>query len=300
MKPHTWLPLAATILSLAVSPSAHAQSGPSGRKSLAIVNITAADALTQRMAKQGVSSSLTSVLQALDSQVFDRLVNSRRFDVMDRAELPARLQEAGATGTTFVIPKADYVLTIKLDSFNDRQETRRIPGASAASPVNTRTVRVLEASAVAKLTTGATGQAVATANINASLREDEVRSVATIQRVGEAMDDLINRLSRELALKLALRSVDFLYPTRVLARRDKTVTLNRNDASGVEVGQIWEVLALGNELTDPDTKEKSREEVYVGKVKIARVTPQNSQAEIIEDTGITDQGILRLLKAATP
>jgi hypothetical protein len=45
---------------------------------------------------------------------------------------------------------------------------------------------------------------------------------------------------------------------------------------------------------DPDTGDKSLEEVYVGKVKITRVTPQNSQGETVEDTGIERGAIVRL------
>ena len=72
------------------------------------------------------------------------------------------------------------------------------------------------------------------------------------------------------------------------------MTINRNDQSGIKVGQTWEVFILGDEMVDPDTGDKSREEVLVGKVKITRVTPQNSQAEAIEDTGIDKGAIVRL------
>ena len=72
------------------------------------------------------------------------------------------------------------------------------------------------------------------------------------------------------------------------------MTINRNDTSGIKVGQVWEVFTLGGELVDPDTGDKTREEIYVGKVKISRVTPQNSQADILEDTGIDRLAIVRL------
>ena len=93
---------------------------------------------------------------------------------------------------------------------------------------------------------------------------------------------------------IASRVADAIFPARIIGKRDKVVTINRNDTSGIKVGQVWEVFTLGGELVDPDTGEKTREEVYVGKVKISRVTPQNSQADIIEDTGIDRLAIVRL------
>lgn len=274
-------------LALAAVPFASAQ----GKKSIVITKIRATDAVAQRMADQGVSLSIDQVLQGLDSQVYDRIVNSRRFDVYDRSDADALLEEAGATGGTFIFNKVDYVLTIRVDSFNDRQETRRF-----ASLGKTMMQRAVEISAVAKVTEGATGKAVGTANINVAVRDSEARSANTTGRVGEASDDLINQATRELADKLALRAIDFIYPARIIARRDDVVTINRNDQAGAKVGQVWEVLTQGEELFDPDTGDSIIEEVYVGKVEIVRVTPQYSQAKIVEDLGIDRGAVVRLIQ----
>ncbi len=261
-----------------------------GKKSIVITKITAIDAIAERMEGQGTALSIEQVLQALDSQVYDRIVNSRRFNVFDRSDADALLEEAGATGETFIFSKADYVLTIRVDSFNDRQETRKF-----ASLGKTMQARVVEASAVAKVTVGSTGLVVGTANIQVSVRDAESRSQNTIGRVGEASDDLINQATRELASKLAMRAVDFIYPARILAARGQIVTINRNDQAGIKVGQVWEVLAQGEELVDPDTGDVIKEEVYVGKVEVVRVTPQYSQAKIVEDFGIDKGAVVRLI-----
>lgn len=274
-------------LAVAAVPFASAQ----GKKSIVITKIRATDAVAKRMAEQGVTLSIDQVLQGLDSQVYDRIVNSRRFDVYDRSDADALLEEAGATGGTFIFNKVDYVLTIRVDSFNDRQETRHF-----AALGKTMMQRAVEISAVAKITEGATGKAVGTANINVTTHDSESRSANTTARVGEASDDLINQATRELADKLALRAIDFIYPARIIAVRDGVVTINRNDQAGAKVGQVWEVLVQGEELVDPDTGDSTREEVYVGKVKVSRVTPQYSQATIIEDTGIERGAIVRLIE----
>ena len=270
-------------------PLARAQDAAPGKKKLAITKMIATPSLEARMKKQGVGLSLGSVLEALDSQVHDRVLNTRRFDILERSDADALATESAATGQAFAFNKADYVMTIRVDSFNDRTEERRL-----ASLGKTVRARVIELSAVAKITEVATQRAVASTNFKVSKRDSENRSENTTVRVGEATDDLMIQAVAEMAQKIAGRAADVVSPARIIGKRDKLVTINRNDQSGIAVGQVWEVFTLGDELTDPDTGEKSREEVLVGKVKVTRVTPQNSQAEILEDTGIDRGAVVRL------
>jgi hypothetical protein len=281
------LALAATVALLA--PAARAQDTAPGKKKLAITKMIAAPSVAARMEKQGVGLSLSTVLEALDSQVHDRVLNTRRFEILERSDADALATETAAAGEAFAFNKADYVMTVRVDSFNDRMEERKL-----ASLGKTVRARVIELSAVAKITEVATQRAVASTNFKVSKRDSENRSENTTVRVGEASDDLMIQAVGEMAQKIAVRAADVVSPARVIGKRDKIVTINRNDQSGIEVGQIWEVYMLGDELVDPDTGEKSREEVLVGKVKVTRVTPQNSQAEIVEDTGIDRGAVVRL------
>src|SRR5690606_34544639 len=97
----------------------------SGKKKLAITKIAATDSVKARMARQDVGLSLSSVLEALDSQVYDRVLNSKRFEILERSDADALATEAAAAGGTFQFNQADYILTIRVDGFNDRLETRR-------------------------------------------------------------------------------------------------------------------------------------------------------------------------------
>jgi hypothetical protein len=276
-----------TALILLVAPALHAQEG--GKKKLAVTKIAATDALTKRMAKQGVSLSLDTVLEALDAQVYDRVLNTRRFDLLQRSDADALATESGAAGEAFAFNKADYILTIRVDSFNDRMEERRL--ASLGKTVRARTI---ELSAVAMVTEVSTQRAITSTNFKVSKRDSENRSENTTERVGEGSDDLMIEAVREMAQKIAVRAADSVFPARVIGKRDRIVTINRNDQSGIKVGQVWEVFVQGDEMVDPDTGDVSREEVFVGSVKITRVTPQNSQAEAVEDTGIERGAVVRL------
>lgn len=286
MKTFRFLALALALIGL---PAALVAQDAPGKKKIAITKIAATDALKSRMAKQGVTLSLESVLQALDSQVYDRVLNTRRFDVLERSDADALATEAAATGSAFSFNQVDYLLTIRVDSFNDRLDTRKL--ASLGKTVSARTI---ELSAVAKITEVATQRAIASTNFTVTKRDAENRSASQIEKRGEASDELLIQAVREMAQKIASRAADAIYPARIIGKRDKTVTINRNDQSGVKVGQVWEAFIYGDELEDPDTGEVTREEVYVGTVKISRVTPQNSQALIEEDSGVDRGAVIRL------
>ncbi len=279
--------LAAT--TLLTGPALLAQDAP-GKKKLAVTKITANSAVAARMANQGVGLSLDSILQGLDAQVHDRLLNTRRFEMLERADADALATEAAASGQSFSFNGADYILTIRVDGFNDRMEERRL-----ASLGKTIRGRAIEISAVAKITEVATQRSISSANFSVKKYDSENRSENTTQRVGESSDVLMMDAVRELAQKIAGRTTDAVFPARIIGKRDRIVTINRNDQSGIAVGQTWEVYAIGEELVDPDTGEKSREEVYVGKIRVTRVTPQNSQAEVLEDNGVDRGAIVRLL-----
>ena len=286
MKTFRFLALALALIGL---PAALVAQDAPGKKKIAITKIAATDALKSRMAKQGVTLSLESVLQALDSQVYDRVLNTRRFEVLERSDADALATEAAATGSAFSFNQVDYLLTIRVDSFNDRLDTRKL--ASLGKTVSARTI---ELSAVAKITEVATQRAIASTNFTVTKRDAENRSASQIEKRGEASDELLIQAVREMAQKIASRAADAIYPARIIGKRDKTVTINRNDQSGVKVGQVWEAFIYGDELEDPDTGEVTREEVYVGTVKISRVTPQNSQALIEEDSGVDRGAVIRL------
>lgn len=281
--------LAALAATLLTGPALLAQDAP-GKKKLAVTKITANSAVAARMSNQGVGLSLDSILQGLDAQVHDRLLNTRRFEMLERADADALATEAAASGQSFSFNGADYILTIRVDGFNDRMEERRL-----ASLGKTIRGRAIEISAVAKITEVATQRSISSANFSVKKYDSENRSENTTQRVGEASDVLMMDAVRELAQKIAGRTTDAVFPARIIGKRDRIVTINRNDQSGIAVGQTWEVYAIGEELVDPDTGEKSREEVYVGKIRVTRVTPQNSQAEILEDNGVDRGAIVRLL-----
>ena len=88
--------------------SVNAQEAP-GKKKLAITKIAPTESVKARMAKQGVGLSLGSVLEALDSQVYDRVLNTKRFEILERSDADALAKELSSFVSAYGEPIAAVV-----------------------------------------------------------------------------------------------------------------------------------------------------------------------------------------------
>jgi curli biogenesis system outer membrane secretion channel CsgG len=273
----------------AIAGAVSAQTAPVGKKKIAITKIAASTALKARMQQQGSELTLQSVIESLDPQILDRIQSTKRFEVLERTDAAALAQEAAASGRVFAFNGADYVLTVNVDNFQDAVETRTFNGTGKSF-----TKRTIVLSAIAKISEVQTQKILTTTNFEVTKSGVGENSKSTVAATGTTSDTLLTDATRDMSQRIADRVVDSIFPARIIGRRDKIVTINRNDTSPIAVGQTWEVFTLGQELTDPDTGEKSREEVLVGTVRVTRVTPQNSQAEVLEDNGVDVGAVIRL------
>lgn len=113
-----------------------------------------------------------------------------------------------------------------------------------------------------------------------------------INRAGNLMmSDAANRIGKQI--------LEAIYPATVVAVSGEQVTLNEG-GRGMAVGEIYDVYALGDELTDPVTKESlGRQEIPVGRIKITISNAKMSSGKVTEKTGeIVAGAICRLSKAA--
>lgn len=258
-------------------------------KSLGISDVKPTPALLENVAKSGTKNSLERVTQALDGQLTDRVHNTRKFEIIARSDLAQILKEADFSGSAFAVKNVDYLLVTSVDDFQDYEET-----ATFQALGKTVTKRVIRFSTIGKIYDSKSGKLIETANFQISNRDiDEPLQQST--RSGDLSDALLLDITRKMADKIANRVVDVIFPARVIAKQDKQVTLNRGDGTGISIGQLWEVFAMGEELIDPDTGESLGADEYpVGKIRITRVLPKVAQAEIIEDFGIDKSAIARL------
>lgn len=297
MKPPSLL----LVVLLAGTSVLHPLTAQAQKESLGILAIRPTPALTQAVTRSGKANSLERVTESLDSQLIDRINATRKFDVLSRSDLKDvfREQSLAASGNVDTLDKnsakqfklagAKYVVVTTVDDFQDFTEKATFVGTGTSA-----TKRAIRLAAVGKIYDSTTGKLLESANFQINQKEiAENRNYST--KDGELSDELLVAIAREMAERIANRVADVIFPAKVLVRRDRQITINRGDGTGIAVDQVWNVYAIGEELIDPDTKESlGKEEVLVGKARIVSVQPKTSTAEVLEDTGIDKGAVLRL------
>ncbi len=261
-----------------------------GIKTIGIAKIKATPAILANAAGADRKNSVDRMTQALDGQLISAVQQTRKFTVLARSDADALIEEAGATGKSFSFGDANYLLVVTVDDFQDFIQT-----ATFAALGKTATKRVIRFSAIGKIYETKTNKLIESANFQEQNLDTEELLANSASTGGELSDALLLSLTRRMSEQIAQRVADVIYPAKIMAKTGKVVTLNRGDGTAIAVGQLWEVFALGDEMTDPDTGASlGREEVSVGKVRITRVTAKTSQAEINgEDLGIDKGAIVR-------
>jgi len=290
------------LASISISNSARAQI-----ETLGIAAITPTTSLKQAVDKADKTLSLGRVVESLDSQLIDRFNATRKFQIVSVSDLKELIkrQELAHSGNfdsddkslpqLFKLAGAKFHLVTTVDNFQDitRKDELKIQKEIV-------TVREIRLSAVSKVYWTESGKLRESANFQTATNK-LLTDFTSTSTDGNLTDDLLVAISRDMADKIANRVADVIFPAKVLTKRDKQIMLNRGDGAGVKLGQIWNIMAVGEELIDPDTKESlGREEVLVGKAKIVSIQPKSSTAELLEDNGVAVGAVLRLPVGQSP
>ncbi len=270
------------------------------KETLGVSSVKPTPALVQGVERAGKRIQMDRVIQSLNDQLIDRVNATRKFQVVARSDMKEVLQEQEfassgnieqndkSTAQQFKVAGVKYLLVSTVDDFQDYIETATFQGTGRSV-----TKRIIRLSCVGKIYDSTTGKLIESANFQTS-NKDIFQNLSNISRDSMLSDELLVAISREMAEKIANHVIDIIFQPKVLAKRDKQITINRGEGTDIAVGQIWNVFAAGEELIDPDTKESlGKEEVLVGKVKITSILPKTSTAEILEDLGINKEAILR-------
>lgn len=214
----------------------------------------------------------------------EAFVGSRKFDVLERARLTETMREIDFGASDYgdvnrVVPmgralNAEYVALPEVELIHVVEELREIPYVDTVQPqlkgkmiVRLRVVDTAETRVVAACTEEV--------QVERRLRGDDPF------RATEA-HNLIMDLYRTASLRLMHRTLETVYPVRLLDVADGQVVINRGEGA-VDVGDAFEVYRLGRAYTDPDTGELlGRREEKVATIRVARVAPKFADAEIVE------------------
>lgn len=261
--------------------------GSAQSKRLAVGQVKVGKALEEKALADGKLNSLKRVIQMLDDKLTSALHTTRKFQILARSDVKSLLEEQSLSGGT--IGNADYLAIASIGDFQDITES-----AVFASLKKAVSRRILRIGVTLKIYNTQEGALLETADVTAE-RTAIIEGGDYAQSDGNPTDALLQEVTAETAAKTVQKILDVIYPARVVSLTDNILVCNRGEGTNIAKDQIWNLYAVGEELTDPDTGESlGRMEVYVGKIKITQVTAKFSKGEVLENLGVTPGAILRL------
>jgi curli biogenesis system outer membrane secretion channel CsgG len=189
-----------------------------------------------------------NMIGRMSDDMIQKLVNTRRFTVMERREVDQILDEkafdAVASGGDIEerlreLEGADYLIHGEVANFYIKTVSKRVPYLDRIESKTTGTVE-----GMCRIVDVHSGRVISAEKV----RIDEEIDLP------EAYVEITSRLMDRYTTKAVSQIVARLFPIKVLgASADGTVYLNRGVDGGLEKGTRFDVMRSGEELIDPDT-----------------------------------------------
>ena len=232
----------------------------------------------------------------LTERVKTALIASRKFDVVERQELTAAIEElkfsksplADRTNAlkTGKLAHADYLVMGTINVLEIRTSTRTVAYVDQVKAQTTGTmvsdVRIMD---VARGVNVFAGRVETTQKFGSSLA-DASEQVTPSELFHE---DLL----RGHAEALAGRVMESVFPLKVVEADGETVYLNRGEGSGLKVGDRLQVLRQDGEMRDPDTGESlGFRESPVALIEVFEVLAKSTKARALEGSTPISRGMV--------
>ena len=222
---------------------------------------------------------------AFNAQLRDRLIvyltQSKRFSVLDRTE-DAKYQ------------KEMELVTSPAANMSERVRYGQVLGADIiiTGKLNNNTIKQEEINPV---TNQKSVSYSVTTDVTFNMIEIATRQIQYSNQFKLRVAGDMEKLLDPMVQKIGSYATESLFPLRVITRENpNALTINRGGQS-LSVGQKFNLVSLGKELIDPDTKEKlGRSETEIGAVEITKVDTSISTAKLVSGAvSKSDDMILR-------
>lgn len=230
------------------------------------------------------------------------LVNSKKFKVIERAELESLMQEQklGLSGAVTAQTAAqigkilgvEYMVIGSVNEYGTKESDIGAFGVGVKSHSASvgLDLRVIDTTS-AEIVTAATGQGKKSTK---ALNISNADIMPTNIRVGspEFSTTLIGKATREAVQDASSKIIKELggswKGTIIKASGDGTVTINGGENVGIKVNDVFKVVRKGEEMVDPDTGESlGSEDKVIGEIKVSEVKPKYAIAKITSGKDIT-------------
>ena len=223
-----------------------------------------------------------------------RLVQSKRFTVIDRQEVDQFLNEqlAQAIVEDRAMPTAmgtlkgcDYLVIGSLQNFSIEEQILKLPNSS-------RVITVLDGFAEGniRLVDARSGDII----------ESQKITVKKQLEMQAGQDRLVTSLADDFAAQIAANILNAVYPIKIAAVANETIYINRGLDGLLQTGSTFAVMRPGQKILDPDTGvELGTTENKIAEVELLQVDKNRSLAKIIEGSGVQSGDVLKLVTNGT-
>lgn len=214
----------------------------------------------------------------------EAFVGSRKFDVLERARLNETLKEIDFGESDYAdaskaVPmglalNAEYVALPEIEVIDLEVEVKDVPYVDTVQPR-------LKGKMIARVRVVDTASSKV---VSAGTEQVEVERIlkSNTPFLASEMNNLIMDLYRAASLRMLHRTLEAVYPVRLVDVAEGKVVLNRGEGA-ISVGDELNVYSLGKAYPDPDTGEMlGQRETQVATIKVDRVAPKFSEAAIVE------------------
>lgn len=214
----------------------------------------------------------------------EAFVNSRKFDVLERARLNEVLKEIDFGESDYgdvakVVPmgqalNAEYVALPEIEVIHLTDEVKDVPYVDTVSPR-------LKGKMIVRLRVVDTGSTKTVAAFTEEVQVER-RLKANNPFLQSEINNLVMDLYQAAALRSLHRTLDAVYPVRLLEVAAGKAVLNRGEGA-ISQGDEFDVYTLGKTYVDPDTNETlGQGETQVALIRVTRIAPKFAEAEILE------------------
>ena len=278
------------LLSVAVSLTLCGADAPRGVEGKRVV------AIEKFLARSG-SGATDHEIDLVHDEILDIVVNTRKFTVVEREQILQILKEQGIVDAGMTDGKGPESNKIQAAGYIMNGTIERVEVSVTDLPMPDGTMKVHEGivEIMLKLVNAENSKILGTKKIEGRFRappsyfNDASGAIARdvkAKAIKAAAQDVVNAL------------VERAYPITVLSVNRRFVTVNLS-AEQTQIGDVYEVWELGDELKDPATGQSlGFDEELVGQVAVSRTGPKFSKCEPVDGLKLDQVEVGMILRKA--
>jgi len=232
-----------------------------------------------------------SEVNLLTDRFLTALVQTRKFDVVEREKLESVLKEMDLTKSGFVDPKrgvqvgkmvgAEYLLTGAITGFSGNVSYDQVPYTKRYAKTISGHIAV-----ELRLIRTETGVIAGAKSETYDLEAKDPLSDSHPRNGEPVPAEFLEELQKGIVDKLVQSVVDTCYPIKVILLKDEIAYLNRGEGGGLAVGNRLTAYLTGEALVDPDTGELlGSSETPLAQLEVIEVAAKSTKARIIKWVG---------------